>query len=75
MIPKSAVRYDAEHVPDDLRFPRTADRTNFQGRYVLPHAGIGGGTCGRMPAVDVAETVDLAETAADRAVPGEKLCS
>ena len=29
------VRYDAEHFPDDLRFQETADRSNFQGRYVL----------------------------------------
>jgi len=29
------LRYDAEHFPDDLRFQETADRSNFQGRYVL----------------------------------------
>lgn len=32
------VRYDAEHFPADLVFQQTADRTNFQGRYVLRHA-------------------------------------
>ena len=32
------LRYDSEHFPDDLRFHQTADRTNFQGRYVIRHA-------------------------------------
>lgn len=32
------VRYDGEHFPEDLVFQETADRTNFQGRYVLRHA-------------------------------------
>ena len=31
------VRYDAAHFPDDLVFQETADRGNFQGRYVLRH--------------------------------------
>ena len=31
------VRYDAAHFPEDLVFQETADRTNFQGRYVLRH--------------------------------------
>jgi hypothetical protein len=31
------VRYDAEHFPDDLRFQKTGDRSNFQGRYVMRH--------------------------------------
>ena len=31
------VRYDADHFPEDLTFQETADRTNFQGRYVLRH--------------------------------------
>jgi hypothetical protein len=30
-------RYDAEHFPNDLVFQETADRSNFQGRYVLRH--------------------------------------
>ncbi len=31
------VRYDGEHFPEDLVFQETADRENFQGRYVLRH--------------------------------------
>src|SRR5262245_46375246 len=31
------VRYDAGHFPEDLVFQEPADRTNFQGRYVLRH--------------------------------------
>ena len=29
------VRYDGEHFPEDLRFQETADRSNFQGRFVM----------------------------------------
>ena len=39
------VRYDAEHFPDDLRFQETADRGNFQGRYVLRQPWNGTGSC------------------------------
>jgi hypothetical protein len=39
------VRYDAAHFPDDLAFQETADRTNFQGRYVLRHAWLGEPRC------------------------------
>jgi hypothetical protein len=39
------VRYDAAHFPEDLAFQETADRTNFQGRYVLRHAWKGEGSC------------------------------
>ena len=39
------VRYDNAHFPEDLVFQETADRTNFQGRYVLRHAWTGDGTC------------------------------
>ena len=39
------VRYDAAHFPEDLVFQETADRTNFQGRYVLRHAFAGELTC------------------------------
>ena len=39
------VRYDDEHFPDDLHFIQTADRENFQGRYVLRHAFTGEATC------------------------------
>jgi hypothetical protein len=40
------VRYDSAHFPEDLVFQETADRANFQGRYVLRHAWTGGDTCG-----------------------------
>ena len=39
------VRYDAAHFPDDLVFQQTADRSNFQGRYVLQHHWTGTETC------------------------------
>jgi hypothetical protein len=39
------VRYDAERFPDDLVFQETADRTNFQGRYVLRHTWDGESAC------------------------------
>jgi hypothetical protein len=39
------VRYDDEHFPDDLHFVETADRSNFQGRYVVRHPWNGGATC------------------------------
>src|SRR6266540_3977476 len=39
------VRYDRAHFPEDLVFQETADRTNFQGRYVLRHAFTGELTC------------------------------
>jgi len=39
------VRYDAAHFPDDLVFQETADRSNFQGRYVLRHPYTGDDTC------------------------------
>ena len=39
------MRYDAEHFPDDLVFQETADRNNFQSRYVLRHAWNGEDTC------------------------------
>jgi hypothetical protein len=40
------VRYDNGHFPEDLVFQETADRTNFQGRYVLRHAWTGADSCG-----------------------------
>jgi hypothetical protein len=40
------VRYDRAHFPEDLVFQETADRTNFQGRYVLRHAWTGADSCG-----------------------------
>jgi hypothetical protein len=39
------VRYDAAHFPEDLTFQETADRTNFQGRYVLRHPYLGQAAC------------------------------
>ena len=39
------VRYDRDHFPEDLAFQETADRTNFQGRYVLRHPWTGEGSC------------------------------
>jgi hypothetical protein len=39
------VRYDNAHFPEDLVFQETADRQNFQGRYVLRHPWTGEGTC------------------------------
>jgi hypothetical protein len=39
------VRYDGAHFPEDLVFQETADRTNFQGRYVLRHPWKGESTC------------------------------
>jgi len=39
------VRYDGERFPEDLVFQETADRTNFQGRYVLRHAWTGNDDC------------------------------
>jgi len=39
------VRYDNAHFPEDLVFQETADRANFQGRYVLRHAWKGSDSC------------------------------
>jgi hypothetical protein len=39
------VRYDRTHFPEDLSFQETADRTNFQGRYVLRHPWTGDDSC------------------------------
>ncbi len=39
------VRYDNAHFPEDLVFQETADRANFQGRYVLRHAWTGEASC------------------------------
>jgi hypothetical protein len=39
------VRYDEAHFPEDLVFQETADRTNFQGRYVLRHPFRSESTC------------------------------
>ncbi|HEY2739752.1 MAG TPA: DUF2330 domain-containing protein [Thermoanaerobaculia bacterium] len=39
------LRYDNAHFPEDLVFQETADRENFQGRYILRHPWTGNGTC------------------------------
>ena len=39
------VRYDREHFPEDLMLQETADRENFQGRYVLRHPFTGAVRC------------------------------
>jgi Na+-translocating ferredoxin:NAD+ oxidoreductase RnfD subunit len=39
------VRYDRAHFPEDLVFQETADRENFQSRYVLRHPWTGAETC------------------------------
>ena len=44
-ITRLHVRYDAAHFPEDLVFQETADRSNFQGRYVLRHKWTGEGSC------------------------------
>jgi len=44
-ITRLHVRYDREHFPEDLVFQQTADRSSFQGRYVLRHEWNGEDTC------------------------------
>jgi len=44
-ITRLHVRYDRDHFPEDLVFQETADRTNFQGRYVLRHEWKGTEDC------------------------------
>jgi hypothetical protein len=39
------VRYDSAHFPEDLVFQETADRANFQGRYILRHPWTGQDSC------------------------------
>jgi hypothetical protein len=39
------VRYDAAHFPEDLMFQETADRANFQARYILRHPWTGSDEC------------------------------
>ena len=39
------VRYDAKNFPEDLMFQETADRSNFQGRYILRHPFKGEAKC------------------------------
>ncbi len=44
-ITRLHVRYDREHFLEDLVFRETADRTDFQGRYVLRHPWTGRDSC------------------------------
>ncbi len=44
-ITRLHVRYDGAHFPEDLVFQETADRQNFQGRYVIRHEWKGDGDC------------------------------
>lgn len=39
------LRYDAAHFPEDLSFQETADRENFQGRFILRHPWTGSDRC------------------------------
>jgi hypothetical protein len=39
------VRYDNLHFPEDLVFQQTADKQNYQGRYVLRYPWNGGDSC------------------------------
>jgi hypothetical protein len=39
------LRYDSAHFPEDLVFQETADRQNFQGRYILRHPWKGNASC------------------------------
>ena len=39
------LRYDAAHFPEDLVFQETADRQNYQGRFILRHPWTGKATC------------------------------
>lgn len=45
LLTRLHVRYDAAHFPEDLQLQETADRNNFQGRYILRHAWQGTSTC------------------------------
>jgi hypothetical protein len=44
-VTRMHIRYDAEHFPEDLVLQETADRNNFQGRYVLRHPWTGNEEC------------------------------
>ena len=44
-ITRLHLRYDRAHFPEDLVFQETADRGNFQGRYILRHAWTGDERC------------------------------
>ncbi len=44
-ITRLHLRYDGVHFPEDLAFQETADRTNFQARFVLHHEWKGSEDC------------------------------
>lgn len=46
-VTRMHVRYDAQHFPEDLILQETADRNNFQARYVMRHPWVGSneGSC------------------------------
>jgi hypothetical protein len=44
------LRYDARHFPEDLQLQETADRENWQARYVLHHPYHGPDECPELPA-------------------------
>jgi len=44
-ITRLHVRYDGDHFPEDLVFQETANRENYQGRYVLRHPWSGTASC------------------------------
>jgi len=44
-VTRMHVRYDAQHFPEDLVLQETADRNNFQARYVLRHPWKGDAEC------------------------------
>jgi hypothetical protein len=44
------LRYDREHFPEDLQFQVTADRQNWQARYVIHHSYTGSDECPQMAA-------------------------
>ncbi|MGZ6027856.1 MAG: DUF2330 domain-containing protein [Myxococcaceae bacterium] len=48
LLTRLHVRYDGAHFPEDLVFQETADRSNFQARYILQHAFQGGSECSAM---------------------------
>jgi hypothetical protein len=45
LLTRLHVRKDAETFPEDLMFHETADKRNFQGRFILRHPWTGSGTC------------------------------
>lgn len=42
------LRYNSQTFPEDLTFQETADRSNFQGRYVMRHPYTGDASCPQM---------------------------